>query len=190
MIRIASAVTLGLLISSVGPGTAWPLCVDQANDQAPASGGFVIPGGAPVGQTFTPRFTFLDFVELTMNSQSPTVGGTAFVRIRSGGLIGPILGTSQTVTLPPGGTPLTVAHFDFVLPPTLTPGLMYLIEVVATSGSLGVFVTGWGTDPYSGGYAIFQGTPRLTDDLWFREGRNGPSAVEPASWGGIKAVYR
>jgi hypothetical protein len=142
-----------------------------------------------VGQEFAPTLPLLDVVELAINSQNIGVGGTAFVRIRHGSITGPILGVSQTASIPAILTPVPVIRFDFLIPVSLIPGSVHVIEVVATAGRLGVFVTNWGTNPYPSGVAIAWGGPRPGEDLWFREGFTGVVAVEETTWGRVKSLF-
>ena len=158
-----------------------PVCdpiFDQVNPGAVADK-LVIPAAAPAGQEFVPSETFLTMVELMVNDQNPGNGtGTAlFVRIRSGSIAGPILGTSQTVSLPdaPNDSP-RLARFAFGAPVLLVPGARHVLEVVAASGDpSGVFGTGFRHNSYPAGRAISRGAVyaeagNAPFDLWFREG--------------------
>mgnify|MGYP001157827187 CR=1 FL=1 len=176
------------LLAALGRAQAHPFSIDQANDTDPPQGGYNIPIASPVGQEFVPTMNRLDVVELQMNAQSPFIGGDAMVQIRSDSIVGPILGASQTVTIPPIVLPLTLAHFDFASPVPLTPGALYVIEVISLTSNLGVFGTGLGDD-YPPGRAIAFGQP-TEFDLWFREGTAQPVSVEPSTWGRIKTEYR
>ncbi|MDH3199017.1 MAG: hypothetical protein OEO21_12340 [Candidatus Krumholzibacteria bacterium] len=181
-------------VLAVGPvaaeQTAHPFVPDQSNDLILTSQGFVIPGFGQVGQSFVPTFSLLDVVELQMNSQLTESGGTAVVQIRSGTIAGPILGVSQSASVPPyPGPAFTLAHFDFLVPVALTPGSTYVIEVIAISGTMGVFTSGFGANTYPQGTAFFMGAAQPGDDLWFREGSGVVVPVAEVSWGRIKALY-
>ena len=166
-----------------------PFLIDQANDVAAPFQGWVT-GASPLGQEFTPTFFSLDVVELQMNSQSTSVGGSVFVQIRAGTIAGPILGTSLTVNIPPG-TAINVAHFDFAAPVPLAPGAIHVIDIIGVTGSLGVFTAGgFGNNTYPGGAAIASGVIQQDDDLWFREGFSESLPVESVTWGTIKTLYR
>ena len=165
---------------------AHPFSVDQANDGAVRSYGFVIPGGGQVGQSFTPTFYSLDVVELQLNTQS-IFGGAAFVQIHAETITGPILGVSLLVSIP--SSSIQLRHFDFAIPVPLVPGSTYVIEVVATSGTCGVFTTGEGFNTYPGGTAFFMGEEQPNEDLWFREGSASALPVAETTWGRVKALY-
>lgn len=190
---IVAALVIAVLV--VGPvaaqQAAHPFVIDQSNDAVLTSYGFVIPGFGQVGQSFVPMSSSLDVVELQMNSQDTAMGGTAFVQIHSGTITGAILGVSQSASIPPYSTAssIVLAHFDFAAPVSLTPGSTYVMEVVATSGTLGVFTSGEGTNTYPYGTAFFMGAPRPGDDLWFREGSLMVLPVAEVTWGRIKALY-
>ncbi len=173
--------------------TAWShpiLSLDQSNVGVPFQG-FTIPGGAAVGQGFTPTSSDLDVVELQMNSQTG-LAGSAFVRIRFGGIGGPILGVSSIETIPAGPpSPLTLVHLDFAVPVPLSPGSLHVLEVVHSAGSdLGVFLTpGFGFNPYPGGTAFKLGISQPGDDFWFREGLSIPEPTTLALlWAGLAGL--
>ena len=148
------------------------LTVDQSNETA-ALGGYVITGGGFVGQGFTPTLTGLDAVELILNKQTSS-DGSVLVQIRDNDITGTILGTSQSKLITGGsgyGSSYGIVHFDFPSTVALSPGRLHVIEVASVAGgNLGVFVTNWGTNPYSGGTAYHRGVSQPGEDLWFREG--------------------
>ena len=86
---------------------------------------------APIGESFTPTFTSLNFVNLqTETGTGSTAPFTLALNIRSGSISGTILGTSQltTVTPPPFGAVPT--PFAFSSSVALVPGDLYVMEVV------------------------------------------------------------
>src|SRR5437016_782088 len=92
---------------------------DQSNTVAPHVGLNIDPY-APIGQSFTPTLTSLNFVEVRLSDTNTNGLGASFdVNIRSGATtVGPVLGTSQVVSLPDGfgsAPPFggLVVHFDF-----------------------------------------------------------------------------
>jgi len=198
--------TLGILIACwlltpVVGSWGHSYTVDQHNDMLLTSYGYVIPGGAFVGQSFVPTLSSLDVVELQMNVQrtDTTSSATAFVQIRADNPGGSILGASSQVTITnPTTNPadLQLVHFDFATPLGLTPSNVYLLEVVWVAGGVqaGVFSSGEGVDAYANGTAFFQGVAAgstngpVAADLWFREGSSSstttpptPSVPEPAT---------
>ena len=138
---------------------------DQANVGS-SGGGFVIPGGAPVGQQFVPTRSSVECVELRINSQTPGEA-RALVRIRRGGIAGPIVGVSAVSTAI--GTDVRTEAFNFPAAVSVAPGVLHVIEVVHSGGDrLGVF--GSLGNPYAPGAAIFRGVAQPGTDLWFRAG--------------------
>jgi hypothetical protein len=174
----------------------WPLVaegqdfvVDQACD------GFVPIGGTSlwycdVSQEFVPEFSYLEIVELQTVDYQPSdgIGASLLVNIREGTPDGPILDTSLMTELPNGFEGIT--SFGFAGAVSLTPGEVHLIQLVYVSGS------NWGFKRYGYVWDVCPEVDRfcentmVNDDLWFREGVAGPSPVEPASWGTVKALYR
>ena len=173
LVGIAFAAT-GLLLSS-GPAHAGP---DQS--QTTASQGFGINAFNPVGQSFTPAQTSLDFVTLAFDGI--VVPTTARVDILSGaGFGGTVLGSSPIVTLTNYGLGIgTTTTFTFASPVGLTAGSPYTLRIDPISGD-GTADESNG-NPYAGGQAYFGGTPASSYDLYFVEGTRSPSAVpEPSS---------
>src|SRR5262245_12825624 len=187
---IAAVLVLGGLALGPRTGVAHPFVVDQHNDLVLTSQGYVIPGFGAVGQGFTPALPRLDAVEMYLNTQISGSGGMAFVRIRDGGIAGAILGTSGVQAVPAVTLPLTLIHFDFPVTVLLTPGALHVIEVVAVSGSMGVFGSGFGNNSYPGGTAYFMGSPVPDTDLWFREGPVDVTPVATTTWCRLKKLYR
>jgi hypothetical protein len=171
--------------------SAHPFVVDQENTVFTTTG-YVFGGPLAtktVGQGFTPALRALESVEFQMNSQN-FVAGTAFLRIRSGDITGTILGVSGTLVVPGVNWPPTLMHFDFAAPVPLTPGALYVIQVVAATGYLGIFASGDNNDVYPGGMSYYGATAVPEKDLWFREGAAATTPTVPETWGGVKARYR
>lgn len=149
-------------------------------DQSQWVGGFVGSNDAAqhIGQSFTPTFTGLNFIEFSLGSSS---GGplTAFVNLRDSSngnnFSGNILGTSQTVAF--SGTALQDLEFNFASIINLTPGALYVAEIVFSGRWL---ADATNSNPYAGGTAIdgLSPGPLASIDLVFREGLNVP---EPTS---------
>jgi len=178
-IVIIAIIFWGFCINPIN-ANAQSLIIDQSNDGfIPGDFGtawIAIQNNGPLGQTFTPTLSYLDYVELytkdTKSSIDPgTVGAELFVNIRKNSITGSIIGTSSTITLANdfGG----ITHFDFHTPLSLIPGDNYVIEVNAsgdlwTVGDIGSLFT----DSYPDGQAIVKGqfSSLGYSDLWFREG--------------------
>ena len=138
---------------------------------------------APMGQSFVPTFSGLDFVELNLTDNSTASNGvTGAVRIRESSIAGAILGTSNSVFLEDcfnfaggpgcgiaGGFPVVIG-FDFAAEVSLTPGATYVLEPFEISGDTFSVGRSNNNDVYAPGTAILDGIADPTRDLWFREG--------------------
>jgi hypothetical protein len=128
---------------------------------------------SPIGQSFTPTLTSLNFVNLLTDIQGSTAPFTLEVNIRSGSISGTILGMSQpTIVNPPSLFTLIVTPFTFSTPVTLVPGDFYVMEVVAVSGD--TLLTSTDTNNYANGTQILGGLAQPNNDLWFQEGISTP----------------
>jgi hypothetical protein len=127
---------------------------------------------SPLGQSFTPTLTSLNFVNLL------TLGGSATleVDIRSGSISGMILGTSELTVVPFSGVPSEVS-FSFSTPVALIPGDLYVLEPFLVSGD--ALIASTNSNNYPGGNQILAGTDQPGNDLWFQE---GISAREPGTF--------
>jgi hypothetical protein len=100
---------LGLLIAllaAISPANADTI-FDQTNTGTLVGGGNILNFG-PVGQSFTPTLTSLNFVNLMTGGAHCCQGGSFFpytleVDIHSQSIFGTILGTSEPVTVHPPG---------------------------------------------------------------------------------------
>lgn len=174
---IAGLLTIALAASKVAGATP---VIDQSQLLEAAYGS----GGADVhiGQSFTPTLTGLDFFEFKLGSY---FGGplNAYVNLRdsSGGnnFTGNILGTSSAISF--SGYELRDSVFDFAAIVALTPGSLYVAEVVLDGTWL---IEANGTNPYAGGTSIsnLSGGPEAEYDLVFREGlKEARNVPEPSS---------
>ncbi len=116
----------------------------------------------PLGQSFTPTFDSIGFVEFQLlNGVS---GSTFTVNVLSGSISGSVLGTTDPVVYNSNGT----YDFFFSNPVSLTPGTQYFMQPVVSSGGFAnmpiTFIQ------YTGGDAIYDGTTHSDRDFWFREG--------------------
>jgi hypothetical protein len=153
--------------------------VDQANDPpAPFSVGSIRFADQSIVQEFRPALSGLDAVELRMIDRGvdDTDGAQVFVRIRWFGLTGPIVGTSDLLSLPDQfgvATDGGIVTLTFPKRLMLTPDEPYFIEVNQLRGdNFHVGYTGL-FDYYDRGH-MWAGyptpMPQETDDLWFRTG--------------------
>jgi hypothetical protein len=122
---------------------------------------------SPLGQSFTPTLTSLNFVNLLTVDGSATVE----VNIRSGSISGTILGTSQPTVIP-FSIATSVSSFSFSTPVTLIAGDLYVMEPFVVSGD--TLVGSTDTHNYVGGNQILGGIVQTNNDLWFQEGISTP----------------
>lgn len=186
--RLGLALALALAASATTRGDI----IDQAYTPNPASGQGFNVGSAinqPLGQSFTPTLTSLNFADLRIGDASSPPGTAAQVEveIRQGSITGTVLGTATT-TIPagtnPAGTLPTLTRFLFSGPIALTPGSTYVIEafqIPPMTGSNANFL--WYGGPltastYPGGTAIVGGVAQPAFDFAFQEGVAVP---EPSS---------
>jgi hypothetical protein len=145
---------------------------------------------SPVGQSFTPTIPGLDAVDLWTEdfANGNGYGAELYVNIREATIDGTIVGTSDTLQLPDNFPfhqyPFSYGtHFTFPSLISLTPGEVYVIEVVVIGGldwewialhNWGVASFGYADSPgyvdYPGGMQIVNGTEISGSDLWFQEG--------------------
>ncbi len=145
-------------------------------------------GFIPLGQEFKPTQSSLSFVDLFLEDAGSDIGpGANFqVKIHSGTITGPVLGTSGTVFVPDGtntGGGSTWTHFAFT-PISLTPNNTYVMEVTQVgnivAGNSNYMLVGTnpsGTDVYPAGRAILQTPVTNNLDFLFREGGTGPATT-------------
>jgi hypothetical protein len=98
-------------------------------------------------------------------------GGSVSISLRGESITGPILGTSDAVSLPDGfgNGSRGFVNFFFATPVQLTPGTTYYFQPVVQSDDTFVAL-GDRFYNYSGGNAYLSGVANATLDLWFREG--------------------
>jgi hypothetical protein len=168
----------GLLVTAVfyAPATAALLLVDQSNIQTPEFGTTIDWPFVHAGQRFTPQLSGIDFVTFALSEESGNRASIA-VNVRAETMEGPILGTTAELVISPGLGGGTFALVDFRFPSTvrLTPGEMYILELVDTP-TANIFV--WGnrtSDETTGGAMI--GGPYSCCDFYFAEGIVQTSAV-------------
>ncbi len=165
--------------------------VDQQNSPPPPSAAGTFSSSieffSPIGQSFTPSLSGLDFVSVLMMDVGSPNAGTFVAEIHQG-TDGALLATSQQDTLPIGfgdGTRFGMdVDFNFSHRVALTPGDLYSFIIRDTNPGAGdnFFLSGTeGFDSYPRGQEIEFGqvSTGLNYDLFFREGIT--SVPEPAS---------
>ena len=133
-------------------------------------GGADIQQNQPIGQSFTPALPTVGFIRLIVYNGllGDTSGATLIVNLRRDSITGPILSSSEPISIPSGSLFAGPVDFFFASPVSVTPGATYYFQpVVQNNNNLGLNQSFYN---YSGGTAFFQGTPSSINDLWFREG--------------------
>ncbi len=166
-----------ILVVLISPARADSIIFDQTNTTLPLGTVFQnILVFSPIGQSFTPTLTSLNFVNLLTGPVDLTTFTTPFtleLDIRWGSISGTVLGVSQPTTIIPSSSFASiVTPFTFATPLTLVPGDLYVMQVVAISGNASVGSTN--IDNYSGGTQILSGVAQPNNDLWFQEGISVP----------------
>jgi hypothetical protein len=156
-------------LATCGQGT---MVFDQ---QTETDGGLVFGGYYPFqgqwpsGQSFTPALSSIGFVQFGLHDPhaGDGVGATVYVNLRAGSLFGPILGSTDPVTMPDGYSRGTTVVFGTAV--DLTPGQTYYLQPVVLSGERGWEIE-LGTFGYSGGVFFLLGSPYGGFNASFREG--------------------
>jgi hypothetical protein len=161
------------------------LFIDQQNLVGSAFGGASAPDFL-LGQSFTPSRNGIDSIELNISILAfPAQMRIALLNgvVGLDGLQGPVIGTTQTLTITE--TSLHKFRFDFPTTVPLTPGDTYVMRfepIGANSNPQIEINTGFPPNPYPGGQALQLHLPpnSLTDrDFVFTEGLN--QIPEPSS---------
>jgi hypothetical protein len=151
------------------------LLVDQQSfDLATAIANTSIAG---IGQSFTPGFTSINYVQFGVFDINS--GSSLFVNLRQNSMSGPIIGTTDTQSVPlnDGHVP---TMFIFSTSVALTPGTQYSFQpvIVVNAFQINIEISTPGSNPYPGGTAL-DGNTSAGFDLWFAEGVVVP---EPSTW--------
>jgi hypothetical protein len=136
-----------------------------------------ITSGQPMGQSFTPSLSAVGFINLALHGGIDGKAGTVYIDILSGSITGPVLGTSEAVTVAPFA--FGVVTFNFDNPVQLTPGITYYFQPVVESSGGNVTTPLISPSIYAGGTGFYNGTAVPNADLEFQEGVYVP---EPSMW--------
>ena len=142
----------------------------------------------PLGQSFTPAFSSIDFVRLrfsiTGSPSDSSANGTVFINLWSGGISNGVLLASSITAVISLSMPNTVVYTNLFFSSSvpLNPGTTYYFQPLAIPlagrGSAGSFNVGaYGRAypaTYSGGMAFVAGSAFPDEDLWFWEGITVP----------------
>jgi hypothetical protein len=144
------------------------------------------------GQSFTPALTSIGFVQFYFFDPRPdaSIGATVYVNLRADSISGPVLGSTDPVTMPAYTFGSGITNFFFATAVTLDPGTVYYLQPVVQSGD-STWPTVYGNYGYSGGTFYLNGSPNPNGyEAWFREGVLTP---EPSSGlfvlAGIAGLY-
>ena len=128
----------------------------------------------PLGQSFTPSLTEVDFVRMYVFNAGDS-DAVLRVNLRADSLTGQVLGSTSPVAFPLRNTGATT--FLFPASVAVTPGDTYYFqpEILSPGASymgllVWVLVEAYGDRTYPGGMAYQRGNGDPGVDLWFREG--------------------
>jgi len=142
--------------------------------------GYSVAPNQPIGQTFTPSLTGIDYATFYF-SDFADVSGTYRVDLRQG-VNGSLLGSSNSVVLNAADVPSFpsqfAAQFDFASILALTPGATYSLMVIRVDATSELGVLGRTGGGYGGGASIVNGS-LTAGDLLFSEGLR--TVPEPGS---------
>jgi hypothetical protein len=175
--KIRIVVALAFLSSPLHLAVAQGLQVDQGwvPPWGGGSGGLHIGFFGPLGQEFTPSLNGLNAVDLFIEDWNYRLNaGAEFqVRIRNDEITGPIVGTSESVSLPDGFSGTVKFEFPSLVP--VLPGSRYVMELHPLQPLSGE--NNWGTASkfdleggYPGGAVIKSGSRADQEDMVFMEG--------------------
>jgi hypothetical protein len=144
----------------------------------------IIRTNQPLGQSFVPALTEVDFIEVYLNTYQGLRGAeteTVSLFLREDSITGQVLGETGPVSFTYDGTGrLFIQEFSFAEPLRVDPGRTYVFEARHIGGDDLVQVAVIGQDCYPGGQAIWQGKLWQGLDIWFREGV--VAVPEPRMW--------
>ena len=162
------------IVMASGQGTTFIYDQQSADESTISGASATIQTAQPIGQSFTPAFSSVEFVRFRFYDPDPgnSVGAIVYINLRANSITGTILGTSSAVSMPDGfgGGVIGVTNFFFPSAIAVTPGTVYFFQPIKQSGDANWGIVGYNTYNYAGGTAFFNGTASSSDDLWFREG--------------------
>jgi hypothetical protein len=165
-------------LAASGQGT---MIYDQqsATNRSFSGAGYPFQAEQPAGQSFTPTFSSVGFVQFEFSDFHPGdgAGATVYVNLRADSLTGPILDLTAPVAMPDGFS-LGITNCFFATSAAVTPGTTYYLQPVLQSGD-GSWNIIAGPFNYPSGTFFEYGSPDPNGfNAWFREGDLTP---EPSS---------
>jgi hypothetical protein len=163
---ILSAVFLLLLTFSTAFAQGY-IIIDQQSTNAPEGGLGIVPH-QPMGQSFKPSLSAINYVSLLLydGDFNHVAGATVYVNLRSNSISGPILSSTAPVFLPDFFIGIT--NFFFGNTVSLVPEATYVLEVAALEGD--DFGAVRSDRSYTRGSIISEGISYPGINLWFQEG--------------------
>ena len=194
VLAMAGALTVGLsTLAALPAGAATTFVADQESTDPPGSSLITTVTG-DLGFSFTPSDDWLGGIELEISCCLSGASGTVRLDVHEGSIAGPIVGTSE-VTLLDAANPIIAGNgtieaemFPFVPAVSLTPGTLYVVEIVLTAGG-DVTVSRTPGDSHAGGTFYFNGSPAAQDGV-FRTGRFVPDPKLYWAEAGLLEVQR
>jgi hypothetical protein len=146
----------------------------SSTESLTGEGGGIIQSNQPIGQSFTPALSSINFVRFQFADPNwgNGLGATVSVNLRSDSITGPILASTDPVFMPDSfgvGNSAGYTNFFISSPAPLSPGSTYYLQPILQSGDQSWFITD-NVFNYPSGTAFFKGIASSTFYLWFREG--------------------
>lgn len=187
MTKGATCVAACLALACASPAAAIELHWDQFH-QPKIMSGYSVSSFQPIGQEFLPSYTQVDVVDLFLIASITNDSTQVRVRLRHDTIEGPIVGTSDVVTL--HQTISGVVRFTFAPPAPTSPNERHVIEVVFVSGEQNTMLGGGDADGYAPGRPVLSGQFLMPNDFWFRTGVDRLVPTRQRTWGGVKTASR
>jgi hypothetical protein len=188
--RIISTALLLLVLQSRGQ-VAFVYDQQSADESFIAGSSVGIQAYSPMGQSFTPRFSSVGFARIYMSDGNfgNSLGATLYLNLRANSITGPILGTTDPVSMRDSFS--GPVNFFFATPVPVVPGITYFLQPAVQTGDAWNALI-YNTYNYPGGTAFELGVNQGVNDLWFREGivAPEPSAALLLLLGGGGALVR
>lgn len=146
----------------------WPLYPGTDHLQ-PDAGFFASAGVRSEVQSFTPFLPWVDFIDLKLCNASYSPTATVVILLRSQSIDGPVIASTDPVTIPPGYNNGAGSWTRFMFPSRVELKRLdtYYFEPMALSGGLIVYRTPSGNTSAT----LYWGTqPDRFSDMYFREG--------------------
>jgi hypothetical protein len=187
-----AALIAALALSAAGQGV---FIYDQQSSTNEAPWGYGVGGGIggsePIGQSFIPALTTIDFIRLNFADGDPFdgLGATIAINLRSGSITRPVLATTAQVVM--RNTFAGVTNFFFPSTINLTAGTTYYFDLLQSAG--GPWDLAVSSYNYPGGIFYSFGIPSPGADMWFREGIYvvpEPAFALPLALGAMALLHR